>query len=153
MVTVTTSLPEGDSVDQSAIDQWIEALPDAFDKDDRAYLRRASLLALQAGADIRLATGEMQLRHALSVAEILTGLRLDRETLAAAMLLGALQRDQVSPESLREALGDTTARMVEDLDRIGRLTERSADDAKDAVTGRSARTADGKEHAENLRRL
>ncbi len=153
MVTVTTSLPEGDSVDQSAIDQWIEALPDAFDKDDRAYLRRASLLALQAGADIRIATGEMQLRHALSVAEILTGLRLDRETLAAAMLLGALQRDQVSPESLREALGDTTARMVEDLDRIGRLTERSADDAKDAVAGRSARTADGKEHAENLRRL
>ncbi|MEN8178159.1 MAG: bifunctional (p)ppGpp synthetase/guanosine-3',5'-bis(diphosphate) 3'-pyrophosphohydrolase [Pseudomonadota bacterium] len=143
MVTVNTSLPEGDSVDQSAIDQWIDALPDEFDKDDRAYLQRVSSLALEAGAEIRISSGEMQLRHALSVAEILSGMRLDRETLAAAILLGALHSDEISQESLREVCGDATARMVGDLDRIGRLTDLSADVSQE----------DKKEHAENLRRL
>ena len=160
MVTVNTSLPEGDSVDQAAIDQWIDSLPVEFSKGDRAFLQTVSALALQVGAERRHASGEMQLRHALSVAELLSGLRLDRETLAAAMLLGVLQSNEVSVELLSKRFGDATARMVADLDRIGRLTDLSSDVAPEAGHGRPASTAlvhpsaaDEKEHAENLRRL
>ncbi len=169
MVTVTTSLPAGDSVDQSAIEQWLETLPSEFDKEDREYLRRASVLAMHAGSVAHLWSGELQLRHALSVAEILASLRLDRETLAAAILLGALRSDEVDLARLREAFGEATARMVDDLDRIGRLTDISSDieseTAGDASTiagdtpsaavqtKRPATIANSKEHAENLRRL
>jgi GTP pyrophosphokinase len=143
MVTVTSSLPAGDVVDQATLDQWLEGLPVEFGKADRAYLRQAGLLALQVGAEQRAASGENQVRHALSVAEILSGLRLDRETLAAAILLGVRNHTQLGLEQLGERFGENTARMVDDLDRIGRLTETSA-----AVS-----QAPEKDHAENLRRL
>ncbi|MEN8166635.1 MAG: bifunctional (p)ppGpp synthetase/guanosine-3',5'-bis(diphosphate) 3'-pyrophosphohydrolase [Pseudomonadota bacterium] len=160
MVTVTTSLPAGDAVDQAAIDQWIYALPKEFDKDDLVYLRTAAILALDVGAGIRLWSGETQLRHALSVAEILSGLRLDRETLAAAILLGVLTSDAVNLDLLTKRFGANSARMADDLDRIGRLTDVSSEVSAEAAPGRPAptslvppRKADKMEHAENLRRL
>jgi GTP pyrophosphokinase len=143
MVTVNSSLPAGGVIDRATLEQWLEGLPMEFTKTDRAYLRQAGLLALQAGAQRRVASGENQVRHALSVAEILCGLRLDRETLAAAILLGVRKQAEFSLAGLSERFGETTARMVDDLDRIGKLTETSA-----AVS-----PASEKEHAENLRRL
>jgi len=143
MVTVTSSLPADEVVDQTTLERWLQGLPTEFGKADRAYLLKAGQLALEAGEQPHAVSGESQIRHALSVAEILSGLRLDRDTLAAAMLLGVRSRDQVSLEQLREQFGDKTARMVDDLDRIGKLTETSA----------SVTPAAEKEHAENLRRL
>jgi GTP pyrophosphokinase len=143
MVTVTSSLPADEVVDQTTLERWLQGLPTEFGEADRAYLLKAGQLALEAGEQSHAVSGESQIRHALSVAEILSGLRLDRDTLAAAMLLGVRSRDQVSLEQLREQFGDKTARMVDDLDRIGKLTETSA----------SVTPAAEKEHAENLRRL
>ena len=143
MVTVTSSLPAGDVVDQTTFDQWLEGLPAEFGKADRDYLRKAGLLALQANAKRRSVSGENLIRHALSVAEILSGLRLDRETLAAAILLGVRSHNEISLDQLIAQFGDSTARMVDDLDRISKLTEISA----------SSSPTTEKEHAENLRRL
>jgi len=143
MVTVTTSLPQGDLVDQAAIDQWLAGLPAEFTQEDLDYLRRATALALRAGAEERLPSGESQLRHALSVAEILTGMRLDRETLAAAILLGVLGHQGVELAQLEQQFGETAARMVDDLERIGRLTGLPAEVSPE----------EKQEQAENLRRL
>ena len=97
MVTVTRRLPAGDTVDQASLAQWLESLPPEFNKSDLAYLNKAAQLALRAGMAKRMpASGENQLRHALSVAEILSSLRLDRETLAAAILLGVLNHPDIS---------------------------------------------------------
>ncbi|MGD8932839.1 MAG: HD domain-containing protein, partial [Chromatiales bacterium] len=143
MVTVTSNLPAGNLVDQATLEQWLAGLPMEFSKTDRAYLRQAGQLALESGADLQAVSGENQVRHALSVAEILYGLRLDRETLAAAILLGVRRRAELDLAQLSERFGESTARMVDDLDRIGRLTETSA-----RATSRVE-----KDHAENLRRL
>ena len=143
MVTVTSSLSAGAAVDPSVIEQWLDTLPPEFPKGDRAYLRKAALLTLSAGADSRVASGENRLRHALSVAEILSSMRLDRETLAAAILLGARNQTKLSLAQLTEQFGENAARMVDDLDRISRLTDVSD----------FAAPVNQKEHAENLRRL
>lgn len=143
MVTVTTRLPEGDSVDRLTIEQWIDSLPSEFDRQDRTYLGKAAMLALETIADTHTLSGEMQLRHNLSVAEILSALRLDRDTLGAAILSGVLKAPQIHLGLLSERFGETTARMVDDLHRINRLTDISAEISQQ----------EEKEHAENLRRL
>ncbi|MCU7870472.1 MAG: bifunctional (p)ppGpp synthetase/guanosine-3',5'-bis(diphosphate) 3'-pyrophosphohydrolase [Candidatus Thiodiazotropha sp. (ex Lucinoma borealis)] len=143
MVTTSSSLPEGDSADAAVVAHWLEMLPDGFDDQDRLQLRKAANIALEANPERRIPSGETQLRHALSVAEILSKLRMDRETLAAAILLGVLKDSAISLTTLKQALGENTARMVDDLARIGQLTDVSTEVSQE----------DEEEHAENLRRL
>ena len=143
MVTTSSRLPEGDSADAAIVAHWLGMLPAEFDDQDRLMLRKAGDIALMANPDKRILSGETQLRHALSVAEILTELRMDRETVAAALLLGVMQDSSLSIETLRRELGESTAHMVDDLARIDLLTDLSSD-----VAGQ-----DEGQHAENLRRL
>ncbi len=143
MVTTCSRLPQGDSADAGVLAQWVELLPAEFDEQDRRLLRKAGDFALAANPEKRIISGETQLRHALSVAEILTGLRMDRETLAAALLIGVLKDSSVTLDDLKRELGESIAHMVDDLARIDLLTGLSS--------GVSAQEAQG--HAENLRRL
>ncbi|MCU7904238.1 MAG: bifunctional (p)ppGpp synthetase/guanosine-3',5'-bis(diphosphate) 3'-pyrophosphohydrolase [Candidatus Thiodiazotropha sp. (ex Epidulcina cf. delphinae)] len=143
MVTTTSSLPEGDSADAAVVTHWLAMLPVEFDEQDRLFLRKAADLALAANPERRISSGETQLRHALSVAEVLVGLRMDRETLAAAMLQGVLKASSIGIKTLRKRLGENTAHMVDDLARIGLLTDLSSEVSLE----------DEEEHAENLRRL
>ena len=143
MVTTSSSLPEGDSIDASAVDHWLAMLPEEFDRDDRDCFRIAADIALNANPGRHVLNGESQLRHALSVAEILANLRMDRETVAAAMLLGVLKDTSLTLKKLESKIGGSTARMVDDLARIGALTDLST----------KISVEDEEEHAENLRRL
>jgi GTP pyrophosphokinase len=68
---------------------------------------------------------------------------MDRETVAAALLLGVLKDPAIDVKRLEEKVGVNTANMVDDLSRIGALTDLS--------TGISEEEEE--EHAENLRRL
>ncbi|MES9955238.1 MAG: bifunctional (p)ppGpp synthetase/guanosine-3',5'-bis(diphosphate) 3'-pyrophosphohydrolase [Candidatus Thiodiazotropha sp. 6PLUC2] len=143
MVTTNSSLPEGDLIEKPAVEHWLEMLPDEFSDDDRGYLRIAAEIALSAHPQRHVLNGESQLRHALSVAEILGHLHMDRETVASAMLLGALKDPDITEEKLQRELGVNAARMVDDLGRIGALTDLSTEVAVE----------DEEQHAENLRRL
>lgn len=96
MVATSSSLPEGDTANAAVVAQWLEMLPDGFDDQDRLQLRKAANIALEANLERRIPSGETQLRHALSVAEILSKLRMDRETLAAAIFLGVLKDSAIS---------------------------------------------------------
>jgi GTP pyrophosphokinase len=143
MVTTSSRLPEGDSADSAIVAHWLEMLPAELDEQDRLLLRKAGDIALKADPDKRILSGETQLRHALSVAEILLTLRMDRETVAAALLLGVMKDSDVTLETLQRELGESTAHMVDDLARIDLLTDLSSD----------VSTEDEAQHAENLRRL
>ncbi len=143
MVTTNTSLPDGDTIDAASLEQWLTRLPDEFTSEDRDYLKLASEFALGATPGRMVLNGECQLRHALSVAEILANLRMDRETVAAALLLGVLQGPAADAAKLKRVLGNNTARMVDDLGRINALTDISTEVSPE----------DEQEHAENLRRL
>ncbi len=143
MVTTSSRLPEGDEISLADVAHWVAHLPRLFDDEDREYLDAAARLATQAETGQRTLCGESQLRHAFSVAEILADMGMDRETVAAAMLLGSLSGKQIELEQISRSLGDNTARMVDDLARIGVLTDLSSE----------VKPGDEEEHAENLRRL
>ncbi|MCU7842766.1 MAG: bifunctional (p)ppGpp synthetase/guanosine-3',5'-bis(diphosphate) 3'-pyrophosphohydrolase [Candidatus Thiodiazotropha sp. (ex Monitilora ramsayi)] len=143
MVTTTSRLPEGDEIVAEDVTRWIDRLPEDLDSEDRRYLKQAAEMALAAEPDTRTIFGESQLRHALSVAEILAEMKMDRETIAAAMLLGVLSGSKITLELLNEKMGENTARMVDDLTRIGLLSDLSSE----------VPVGDVGEHAENLRRL
>ncbi|MGD9163896.1 MAG: bifunctional (p)ppGpp synthetase/guanosine-3',5'-bis(diphosphate) 3'-pyrophosphohydrolase [Chromatiales bacterium] len=143
MVTTSSRLPEGDDITAEDVAHWLERLPHELGAEDRKYLDKATQLAVAGDAGIASLCGEPQLRHALSVAEILADMGMDRETVAAAILLGSLGSKQVSLQQITQALGDNTARMVDDLTRIGLLFDLSPE----------VKPGDEEDHAENLRRL
>ncbi|MEJ2455664.1 MAG: bifunctional (p)ppGpp synthetase/guanosine-3',5'-bis(diphosphate) 3'-pyrophosphohydrolase [Candidatus Thiodiazotropha sp.] len=143
MVTTSSRLPQGDEITADDIALWVERLPKVFDTEDRRYLDKATQLALKADVGVISLCSESQLRHALSVAEILADMGMDRGTVAAAILLGSLGAKQVTLEQIDKALGENASRMVDDLTRIGVLTDLSSE----------VKPGDEEEHAENLRRL
>jgi GTP pyrophosphokinase len=143
MVTTSSRLPDNDELTGADVVHWVQCLPAEFSERDRGYLDKAAQLALTADAGIVSLCGEAQLRHALSVAEILADMGMDPETVAAAMLLGALGGRRVSLEQIAGQLGDSAARMVDDLARIGQLTDLTTE----------VKPGEEEEHAENLRRL
>ena len=145
MVSVVSNLPLGGQGDGQAIDAWLDSdsMAKKLGKDERALVRDACELASQVHQGERQDSGESTMRSLLSVADILAGLGMDYETLAAAILHDVLVSDSVDIELLRERFGKGVAGMVEDMARIG------------LVAGIQRGTLRGSEeqHAENLRRM
>jgi GTP pyrophosphokinase len=142
MVTTTSRLPEGEEISLEDVYAWIEQLPHELNAEDRRYLKQAADIALSGSPDGRTLFGETRLRHALSVAEILAEMDMDRETIAAAILLGVLGGN-LTLDQLSKKMSESTARMVDDLNRIAALSDLSSE----------VPVGDEGEHAENVRRL
>ncbi len=134
MVSTTPTLPEDPDLTAEAVHAWLEELGRPYDQEGRDRLRAAADRAFNELADTHLETAESRLRHNLATAEILAELRLDADTLSAAILNG-LPVDA----AFEAAFGAAVARMVAGLDRLAQLA--------------ALDTADDARSAENLRRL
>ncbi len=143
MVSVVSNLPLGDQADDQAIRVWLESLGEHLGKEELALVRGACELASRAHQGERQDSGESTMRYLLSVADILAGLGMDHETLAAAILHDVLASGAADMGLLRERFGGGVAGMVEDLARIGLV----AGVQRDILYGSEA------QHAENLRRM
>ncbi len=141
MVTVTTGLRKGSTLESGDIEAWLGSVASAHGAQKLPLLHEACEFAAEVYGDLVNKDGESLMHHALSVADILAKLDLDQETLTAAILQGALERPGVTRDSLEERCGRVIAHMVEDLARI-----------KQVVVGRSAGVEEDA-HAENRRRL
>jgi GTP pyrophosphokinase len=141
MVTTTYNLLGPEQNDQATCDHWLETVAHHYGAQDHGCLVTASQLLLECRHGQLLETGESITRHRLSTADILFSLRMDCETLCAALLNGCLALQGM--ERLRNLFGDGMARMVNDLERIGQLTN----------IERIIASKDQQEHEENLRRL
>jgi len=125
------------------LDSWLQSLEKAYRRQDLERLANACRLALQVYNERRLGSGELLIRHGLSVADILARLNLDWEALAAAVLNGALEQNGLTVQDLEARFGAAVARMVDDLARIHQLTR----EREPAAGHRDPK------HAENLRRM
>ncbi|MES9878492.1 MAG: GTP diphosphokinase [Candidatus Sedimenticola sp. PURPLELP] len=143
MVSTTTKLPAGDSLDERDIHAWLEHISETWSSEEMGYLKRACDLAVEIHKEDREYSGESTLRHALSVAEILADMDLDWETLVAAILHDVLPGDHIDSAELERMFSSSVVRMVEDMARIGSLTETQ-------LKGQHQSEA---EHTENLRRM
>jgi GTP pyrophosphokinase len=143
MVKPIYNLPEQDAADDDAIRHWLDNLAPNYDREALKLIARACTALTRYRGGLRIETGESQVRHVLSTADILARLGMDHETVIAALLNGCMDQEELGEPELRERFGDGIARMVGDLARIGQLANVEAIIA----------AKDQPEHEENLRRL
>ncbi len=149
MVTQRTSLPAAGTDDAQAAAFWLEQVPEHYGEDGRNRITDAVELMRRCVGDEVLETGESAARHRLGTADILMGLRLDTETLCAALLGGCLGRIELDAASIDAHCGAGVARMVQDLGRISQL----AGLEPQASTGTRDKPREHARREENLRRM
>jgi GTP diphosphokinase / guanosine-3',5'-bis(diphosphate) 3'-diphosphatase len=92
---------------------------------DREVLVRAHEVAERAHKGQFRLSGEPYIEHPLAVAGILADLRLDADTLAAALLHDTVEDTDVTLEWLRAEFGDHVARLVNGVTKLGKIHMRS----------------------------
>jgi GTP pyrophosphokinase len=125
-------------------DPWLASLQDGRSEAERELLCRAYDLANQAHADQKRASGEPYIQHCLAAAQMLADLRLDTDTLAAALLHDTLEDTEVTYEQLEEEFGQEIAKLVDGVSKLGQI---------DQLSGLSERNIREDAQAESLRKM
>src|SRR5206468_11890441 len=104
---------------------------------DEALLNRAYVYAMKAHGSQKRASGDPYFSHPLEVAAILTDLKLDDATIAAALLHDTIEDTPVTRAEIDQLFGPDIGRLVDGLTKLKKL---------DLVSKQAAQ-------AENLRKL
>jgi GTP pyrophosphokinase len=97
---------------------------------DRERVERAFLFACEHHADQRRKSGEEFIVHPVGVAKICAGLRLDTETLCAALLHDTVEDTSATLDEVRETFGDEVASLVDGVTKLTGITFQSRDEAQ-----------------------
>jgi GTP diphosphokinase / guanosine-3',5'-bis(diphosphate) 3'-diphosphatase len=97
---------------------------------ERARVEDAFLFACEHHADQRRQSGEEFIYHPVGVAKICAGLRLDTETLCAALLHDTVEDTSASLEEVRERFGEEVATLVDGVTKLTGITFTSRDEAQ-----------------------
>src|SRR5438876_604295 len=97
---------------------------------DRGQVESAFVYSCQKHADQRRRSGEDFIVHPVGVARICAGLRLDTETLCAALLHDTVEDTSASLEEVRERFGDEIANLVDVVTKLTGITFQSRDEAQ-----------------------
>jgi guanosine-3',5'-bis(diphosphate) 3'-pyrophosphohydrolase len=97
---------------------------------DRGRVVQAFTFACEHHADQRRRSGEDFIVHPVGVAKICAGMRLDTETLCAALLHDTVEDTSASLEEVREAFGDEVAGLVDGVTKLTGITFQSRDEAQ-----------------------
>ncbi len=105
---------------------WLESLAKGRTADEVELIRKAMELAERAHRTQTRASGEPYLAHAIAVADILAGLRMDHETLAAAILHDVVEDTAVTVEEIAERCSPAVAHLVDGLTKMKVIREYQA---------------------------
>src|ERR671911_589252 len=97
---------------------------------DRRRLVDAFVFAFEHHADQRRHSGEDFIVHPVGVAKICAGMRLDTETLCAALLHDTVEDTTANLEEVREAFGEEVAGLVDGVTKLTGITFQSRDEAQ-----------------------
>jgi guanosine-3',5'-bis(diphosphate) 3'-pyrophosphohydrolase len=95
---------------------------------DRGLVERAFVFSCEHHADQRRKSGEEFIVHPVSVAKICAGMRLDSETLVAALLHDTVEDTSATLDEVREAFGDEVAGLVDGVTKLTGITFQSRDE-------------------------
>lgn len=84
-------------------------------------VQRAYKFGAQAHAGQRRLSGEPYIEHPLAVAKILAEMRMDHETLAAALLHDVLEDTPVTKEEISREFGEEVARLVDGVSKLKQI--------------------------------
>ena len=97
---------------------------------DRQRVRDAFVFACEHHADQRRKSGEDFITHPVGVAKICAGMRLDTETLVAALLHDTVEDTTASLDEVRERFGEEVAVLVDGVTKLTGITFQSRDEAQ-----------------------
>ncbi|MDQ4041021.1 MAG: bifunctional (p)ppGpp synthetase/guanosine-3',5'-bis(diphosphate) 3'-pyrophosphohydrolase [Actinomycetota bacterium] len=97
---------------------------------DRDEVEHAFVFACEHHADQRRKSGEEFIVHPVGVAKICAGMRLDTETLCAALLHDTVEDTSASLEEVQEAFGEEVATLVDGVTKLTGITFQSRDEAQ-----------------------
>ncbi|MGH2864288.1 MAG: HD domain-containing protein, partial [Solirubrobacteraceae bacterium] len=97
---------------------------------DRDRVREAFVFACEHHAEQRRKSGEDFIVHPVGVARICAGMRLDTETLCAALLHDTVEDTTASIEEVRERFGEEISSVVDGVTKLTDITFRSHDEAQ-----------------------
>jgi len=107
-----------------------EHAADAIVEVDRSRVEDAFVFACEHHADQRRKSGEQFIVHPAGVAKICAGLRLDTETLCAALLHDTVEDTSASLDEVRERFGSEIASLVDGVTKLTGITFQSRDEAQ-----------------------
>ncbi|HEX6744317.1 MAG TPA: HD domain-containing protein, partial [Solirubrobacteraceae bacterium] len=107
-----------------------EHADDAAVQIDRERVEDAFLFSCEHHADQRRKSGEEFIVHPVGVAKICAGMRLDTETLCAALLHDTVEDTSASLDEVRERFGDEVSTLVDGVTKLTGITFTSRDEAQ-----------------------
>ncbi len=126
-----------------AVASWLEALPTAYSRADRARFEAAWRVASEALADARGDDGEPLIDRTVGAAMIVAAQRLDPDSIAAALLLALPGRAGFDADDIESQFGHDVANLIAGVARM--------DSVRATVAGADA--AERAAQAENLRKM
>ncbi len=121
MVSVQHDFPPLAGEDSADIQAWLAALSPAYPPAEIALIRKACEFAAPLYHGKAEVTGTPLLRHAFGSAAILIGMRLDHETIAAAVLHAVPDYLDEWVEALTGLFGRSVTALVEGISRVERI--------------------------------
>ncbi|MCK6406055.1 MAG: bifunctional (p)ppGpp synthetase/guanosine-3',5'-bis(diphosphate) 3'-pyrophosphohydrolase [Rhodocyclaceae bacterium] len=118
---------------QSDLEQSLQTLCEGLDAAEQALLRDAADFAREIYADNTLGSGEGVWSHALGMALILVGLKLDADSRLAALLFAVPTYDEHGLERIEARFGRSVAHLVGGISRLNRLRPITRDFMADAA--------------------
>ncbi|MGE0079988.1 MAG: GTP diphosphokinase [Thiohalomonadaceae bacterium] len=118
MVFVESQVSEKPLTENGEREIWLQSLGSGRREEDVTLIRRALELAERAHLAQVRASGEPYINHVVAVADILAGLRLDAETIAAAVLHDAVEDSEVSLAQIAEYCSPAVARLVDGVTKL-----------------------------------
>jgi len=104
-----------------AVTAWLDSLSRDYSADERASFAAAFAHARACCADAAMPDGESVLERALGTATILAGLKLDPDSIRAALLLGLPVAGAFDTEAVASVFGADVATLVAGVSRMGAI--------------------------------
>ena len=101
---------------------WLEYLSQGRSASDQQRIEAAILLAERAHEGQKRASGEPYITHVMAVAEILSDLNMDADSIIAAILHDTVEDTEITLEQLREQFGENVARLVDGVTKMGQIS-------------------------------
>jgi GTP diphosphokinase / guanosine-3',5'-bis(diphosphate) 3'-diphosphatase len=115
---------------QHLVDELIAEVEGYIPEVDRDLLGRAFSFAARAHEGQQRRSGEDFIHHPFGVAKICAELRLDEQTIAAALLHDVVEDTQTDLEVVREEFGDEVAHLVDGATKLTRIAFQSREHAE-----------------------
>lgn len=152
MVSVTQVHSANPCDDAPDLPAWLASVVSLYNEEELAAIRRAAEFAAPAYEGAEAPTGRSLLQHALGAAAILAGMRMDYESVCAALLHGVPGLEPGGQEKLVELFGHTIAGLVEGFARMEQIQELSEAHTQ-AAAGSGEKKKDLHAQTEGLRKM